>query len=538
MIPRTAYHSGGRFVSLFARVPIERLQARAEASSGQDLKRALGRIDLVLLGIGAVIGAGIFVLSGQIAGANTGPAIVLSMLLAGIVSALAGLCYAEFASAVPIAGSAYTYAYATLGELIAWVIGWDLVLEYALGSATVAVGWSGHLTSLLRDIGLPFPAALSAAPGTLVPIAATAAGSMAAPAGAAAGAVASAGTVTAVLNLPAVLLVMVVTVLLILGVRESARTNAVMVGIKVTVVVLVVIGGVWFIVPRYWVPFVPPNTGTYGEYGVSGVLRGAAIIFFAYIGFDAVSTAAQEAKEPQRDMPVGILGSLAVCTLLYMIVAAVMVGLVPYESLKNSAAPMIVALDAALGRSTTAAAIGWLRVLRGLVEIGALAGMTSVVMVQMMAQSRIFYAMANDGLLPAWAKRTHPRWRTPHLATLVTGAGVAVAAGLTPIAVLDQLVSIGTLFAFMIVSIGVIVLRRTAPDLPRSFRVPLMPWTPVLAVAVCLLLMYSLPSSTWIRLFIWMGIGFVIYFTYGYRHSALRQVAEGEAQPGAVIAER
>ncbi len=521
-------------MSLFARVPIERLRARAEAHSSHDLKRALGRTDLVLLGIGAVIGAGIFVLSGQISGANTGPAIVLSMLLAGIVSALAGLCYAEFASAVPIAGSAYTYAYATLGELIAWVIGWDLVLEYALGSATVAVCWSGHLTSLLRDIGMPFPAALSAAPGTLVPIAQP--GGAAAAAGAMAAAVPGAGTVTAVLNLPAVLLVVVVTALLIIGVRESARTNAVMVAIKVTVVVLVVVGGIWFIMPHYWTPFIPPNTGTYGEYGFSGVLRGSAIIFFAYIGFDAVSTAAQEARNPQRDMPVGILGSLAVCTLLYMIVAGVMVGLVPYESLRNSAAPMIVALDAALGRSTTQAAIWWLRVMKGLVEVGALAGMTSVVMVQMMAQSRIFYAMANDGLLPPWAKRTHARWRTPHIATIVTGLGVGLAAGLTPITVLDKLVSIGTLFAFAIVSIGVIVLRRTSPDLPRSFRVPFMPFTPILAVAVCLLLMYSLPGDTWVRLFVWMGIGFVIYFTYGYRHSAMRQSsADGAAGAGAVV---
>jgi APA family basic amino acid/polyamine antiporter len=512
-------------VSLFARVPIEQLQARAEAAGKHDLKRALGRVDLVLLGIGAVIGAGIFVLSGQIAGAHTGPAIILSMGLAGLVSALAGLCYAEFASSVPIAGSAYTYAYATLGELIAWVIGWDLALEYALGSATVAVGWSGHLTHLLRDIGMPFPAALSAAPGTLVSL--SGGGVMAAP---------GPDTVTAILNLPAVLLVLIVTALLIVGVRESATTNAVMVGIKVTVVVLVVVGGIWFIVPKNFTPFIPPNTGTFGEYGVSGIFRGAAIIFFAYIGFDAVSTAAQEARNPQRDMPVGILGSLGVCTLLYMIVAGVMVGLVPYESLKNSAAPMIVALDAALGRTAMDAAASWLRVLKGLVEIGALAGMTSVVMVQMMAQSRIFYAMANDGLLPPWAKATHPRWRTPHIATVVTGLGVGVAAGLTPISVLDQLVSIGTLFAFIIVSIGVIVLRRTSPDLPRAFRVPLMPWTPILAVVVCLALMGSLPYSTWERLIIWMAIGLLIYGTYGYRHSVLRRDLARGVTPSAVPA--
>jgi APA family basic amino acid/polyamine antiporter len=328
--------------------------------------------------------------------------------------------------------------------------------------------------------------------------------------------------VTAILNLPAVLLVLIVTVLLIVGVRESATTNAIMVAIKVTVVILVVVGGVWFIVPRNFTPFIPPNSGTFGEYGVSGIFRGAAIIFFAYIGFDAVSTAAQEARDPQRDMPIGILGSLAICTLLYMVVAAVMVGLVPYQELRMSAAPMIVALDAALGRATVDAAIWWLRAMKGLVEIGALAGMTSVVMVQMMAQSRILYAMANDGLLPPWARLTHPRWRTPHVATVVTGLGVGIAAGLTPISVLGQLVSIGTLFAFIIVSIGVIVLRRTSPDLPRPFRVPLMPWTPILSVVVCLALMASLPLSTWERLFVWMAIGMVIYAAYGYRHSVLR----------------
>jgi APA family basic amino acid/polyamine antiporter len=296
-------------------------------------------------------------------------------------------------------------------------------------------------------------------------------------------------------------------------------------------VILVVVGGIWFVVPQNFTPFIPENSGTFGEYGISGIFRGAAIIFFAYIGFDAVSTAAQEARDPQRDMPVGILGSLAICTLLYMIVAAVMVGLVPYQALRNSAAPMIVALDAALGRATVDAAIWWLRAIKGLVEIGALAGMTSVVMVQMMAQSRILYAMANDGLLPAWAKLTHPRWRTPHLATVVTGLGVGMAAGLTPITVLDQLVSIGTLFAFIIVSIGVIVLRRTSPDLPRPFRVPLMPWLPILSVVVCLMLMGSLPRATWERLFIWMGIGMVIYATYGYRHSVLRRSATPSSTP-------
>jgi APA family basic amino acid/polyamine antiporter len=502
-------------MSLFVTTSLARLQQRAGLSDGPapngqgqpgepGLRRVLSRADLVLIGIGGVIGAGIFVLTGQAAGAHAGPAIVLSMLLAGVVSALAGLCYAELASSVPVAGSAYTYAYVTLGELVAWIIGWDLVLEYALSAATVAVSWSGHLTSFLRDIGLPFPAALSGAPGTLVPVA-------------------GGDPVTAVLNLPAVLLVLAVTVLLIVGVKESTTMNAVMVAIKVTVITLVVVGGVWFVLPENLTPFLPPNTGTFGEYGWSGVMRGAAVIFFAYIGFDAVSVSAQEARNPQRDMPVGILGSLAICTLLYMLVSGVMVGLADYTVLKGSPAPMVVALDAAIARHGGAAT--WLTALKWLVEIGALAGLTSVVTINLMAQPRIFYAMAADGLLPRWAGHLHPRWKTPHVGTIVTGLAVAVAAGLTPVDVLGHLVSIGTLFAFAVVSIGVLVLRRTSPDLPRPFRVPFVPALPIASVVVCLALMASLPWETWERLFIWLAIGLVIYAVYGYRHSVARREA-------------
>jgi APA family basic amino acid/polyamine antiporter len=491
-------------MSFLIKTSISSLQARADLSGHHTLRRVLGRADLVLIGIGGVIGAGIFVLTGQTAGSNAGPAIVLSMLLAGIASALAGLCYAEFASAVPVAGSAYTYAYATLGEIVAWIIGWDLVLEYALSAATVAVSWSGHLMSFFHDVGIPFPAALSAAPGTLVPVA-------------------GGEPVTAVLNLPAVLLIVVVTALLITGVRQSASMNALMVAIKVSVIVLIVAGGVWFIRPEHYTPFLPPNTGTFGEFGPSGVFRGAAVIFFAYIGFDAVSVSAQEAKNPQRDMPVGILGSLAICTLLYMLVSAVMVGLAPYTSLRGSPAPMIVALDAALQRA--GGVNWWLSTLKGLVEIGALAGLTSVVTINLMAQPRVFYAMATDGLLPAWFRRLHPRWQTPHVSTLVTAVGVAVAAGLTPVDVLGHLVSIGTLFAFVVVSIGVLVLRRTSPDLPRPFRVPLVPYLPIAAVVVCVALMASLPWATWERLFVWMALGMLVYAGYGYRHSVLRKNA-------------
>jgi APA family basic amino acid/polyamine antiporter len=491
-------------VSLFVTKAIEDIAPGQHGPGGDALRRVLGRRDLVALGVGAVIGAGIFVLTGQVAAANAGPAIVLSMLLAGLVSALAGLCYAEFASAVPVSGSAYTYAYATLGELIAWAIGWDLVLEYALGAATVAVSWSGNLTSFMEHFHVQFPAALSAAPGTIVTVA-------------------GGPPVTAVFNLPAVLITIAVTALLVVGVRESATMNMVMVAVKVGVIFAVVGGGILFVRGAYWHPFVPANTGTFGEFGWSGVLRGAAVIFFAFIGFDAVSTTAQEARNPQKDMAVGILGSLAVCTLLYMIVSGVMVGLVPYREMLGSPAPMVVALQAAGARAPDPGSQALLSVLRVFVEVGTLAGLTSVMLVMMLAQPRIFHAMALDGLLPAWAARIHPRWRTPHVTTIVTGVAVALAAGFTGIATLGQLVSIGTLFAFVIVSIGVLVLRARRPDLQRPFRVPFVPALPVLSVLVCLLLMASLPRATWERLLIWMAIGLAIYALYGRSHSRLQQ---------------
>jgi basic amino acid/polyamine antiporter, APA family len=490
-------------MSLFATKTIERLVAEASQPSDRGLRRVLGRRDLVGLGVGAVIGAGIFVLTGQAAAAYAGPAIVLSMAIAGLVSALAGLCYAEFASTVPVSGSAYTYAYATLGEIVAWMIGWDLVLEYALGAATVAVSWSGHLSSFLGQLGLQFPAALSAAPGTTVTLA-------------------NGTAVTAVFNLPAVLITIVVTALLLVGVRESTTMNTVMVTIKVGVILIVIAGGIWFVQPSHWHPFVPPNTGHFGEYGWSGILRGAAVIFFAFIGFDAVSTTAQEARAPQRDMPIGILGSLAICTLLYMLVSGVMVGLVPYRQMLGSPAPMIVALDAAGAQAPTGALHALVGVLKLLVEIGALAGLTSVMLVMMLAQPRIFHAMALDGLLPAWAARIHPRWRTPHVTTVVTGALVAVASGFTGVATLGQLVSIGTLFAFVVVSIGVLFLRARRPEIERPFRVPFVPLLPLLSILVCLVLMASLPQATWERLAIWMTLGLLIYATYGYRSSRLR----------------
>jgi basic amino acid/polyamine antiporter, APA family len=489
-------------MSIFATKPIEHIQSEQLGAHGSGLPRVLGPSQLIMLGVGAIIGTGIFVLTGQAAAANAGPAIVLSMVLAGLTSVLAALCYSEFAASVPVAGSAYTYAYATLGEFVAWVIGWDLILEYALGAATVAVGWSGNLVTLLGQLGLSFPAALSAAPGTVVQVA-------------------GGDPVTAVFNLPAVFVTVAVTALLIFGVSESATVNSVIVVIKVAVVLIVIGAGAFFIDPANWHPFIPENTGRFGEYGWSGVLRGAGVIFFAYIGFDAVSTSAQEAKNPQRDMPRGILGSLAVCTVLYVLVSAVMVGLVPYKAMLNQAAPLVVAIGAAAGRAAGTPWEGPMAVVQILVTVGALAGLSSVMVVMMLAQPRIFMSMSKDGLLPAWAGRLHPRFRTPHISTMVTGAVVALAAGLTPIGTLGTLVSIGTLMAFVIVSLGIIVLRRTRPDLPRPFRMPLVPLLPILSALVSFLLMLSLPWSTWERLILWMAIGIAVYFGYGHRHSRL-----------------
>ena len=500
-------------MSIFATKRIE--QIREEQLGGGEgaggLQRVLGPGQLVLLGVGAIIGTGIFVLTGQAAAANAGPAIVLSMVIAGLVSVLAALCYSEFAASVPVAGSAYTYAYATLGEFVAWVIGWDLILEYALGAATVAVGWSGNFVTFLGQIGITFPAVISAAPGTMVPVA-------------------GGDPVMALFNLPAVFVTVAVTALLIFGVSESASVNSVIVVIKVAVVLIVIGAGAMFMDAGNWRPFIPENTGTFGEYGWSGILRGAGVIFFAYIGFDAVSTSAQEARNPQRDMPRGILGSLAVCTVLYVLVSGVMVGLVPYKAMLNQPAPLVVAIQAAADK---AAGTPWqnpMAIVKVLVTVGALMGLSSVMVVMMLAQPRIFLAMAKDGLLPAWAGRIHPRFHTPHISTMVTGVVVALASGLTPIGTLGSLVSIGTLMAFVIVSLGIIVLRRTRPDLPRPFRMPWVPALPLLSAAVSLVLMAGLPRATWERLIIWMAIGIVLYFGYGYRRSLLRMANERAGQ--------
>ncbi len=469
---------------------------RSGEADGHQLAKTLGPFSLVSLGIGAIVGAGIFVLTGTAAARYAGPAIMLSFVLAGIVCGFVGLCYAELAAMLPVSGSTYTYTYATLGEIFAWMIGWDLILEYAMGAATVAVGWSAYAVSILRDAGIPIPPTLAAAPGTTVTLA-------------------TGATATGIVNLPAALIVAALTALLALGTQQSARLNNVMVAVKLAVVVAFIGIGAFHVRQVHWRPFIPANAGSFGHFGLSGILRGAAVVFFAFLGFDAVSTAAQEARAPQRDMPFGILGSLVLCTLLYVAVSAVLTGLVPYGQL-DVAAPIAKGVDA-IG-------LAWLAIP---VKLGALAGLTTVVLVLLYAQSRIFFTMSEDGLLPSMFSRVSPRTRTPYASHFLIGAIVAIVAALTPIGVLGELVSIGTLFAFILVCGAVLYLRRSDPALPRPFRVPGVPVVPACGILFCLLLTAGLPLVTWLRLLIWLVIGLVIYTLYGRRHSALRRPASG-----------
>ena len=496
-------------MSLWATKSVAVLRAEASEVGAHSLKRSLGPLNLTTLGIGAIVGAGIFVLTGQAAALHAGPAVPISMILVGIACAFAGLCYAEMASAVPVAGSAYTYSYATMGELVAWIIGWDLVLEYAAGAATVGVGWSGHLVSLLSQIGIVLPETLTRAPTAWC----TGANVQAAVAGCSHAGLNLTG---AIINAPAVFVVALMSTILVIGIKESATVNNFIVIFKVAIILLIVFVGLGHINPANWKPFIPANTGEWGTFGPSGVLRGAGLVFFAYIGFDAVSTAAQEARNPQRDMPIGILGSLAICTVLYVVVAAVLTGMVPYTEL-NLPAPMAYAMER-IGAPT------WVRLM---VDVGAVLGLGSVILVMLLGQSRVFYSMSRDGLLGKWAGSVHPKFRTPYLSTIFTGIAVGLATGILPLQLLGQLVNIGTLLAFVLVCVGVLILRKTRPDLVRPFRTPWVPFVPIMGILCCAGLMLTLPMDTWLRLLVWLLIGFVIYFSYGRKHSRLQQQLRG-----------
>jgi basic amino acid/polyamine antiporter, APA family len=519
--------------NLFARKSVEALQKEAEAVHEHGLNRTLDAVSLTMLGVGGVIGSGIFIMTGQEAARHAGPAVVLSFAIAAVPCLFAGLCYAEMASSVPISGSAYTYAYATMGEFVAWLIGWDLILEYAVSAVVVAIGWSGYTVSLLHNVGIDVPPRYTAAPGTvMVNLSADAAHALflepgwielsdeikddldakrihwkALP------------SETALVNIPAMLVVTATSLLLVVGIKEAAGFNTVIVAVKVGIVLAFIAAGIAFVRRANLVPFIPPNPGefasldqfvqSFGHFGWTGVFRAAGVVFFAYIGFDSVSTTAQEARNPQRDMPIGIIGTLVICTILYMAVAFVLTGIVPYRGL-DVPDPIAVGVDRIGFR--------WLAIA---VKVGAILGLSSVILVSLLGQPRIFYSMAKDGLLPAFAAQIHPRFRTPHITTLLTGALATVAAGVIPMHVVGELVSIGTLFAFAVVSAGVLVLRVKEPGLHRAFRTPVVWLTAPLGVVTCVLLMATLPYDTWLRLVIWMGIGLTVYLGYGMRHSTL-----------------
>jgi len=511
---------------LMAKKPLNIIMQEAQEGGEHSLRRALGPTNLISLGIGAIIGTGIFVLTGTASAMHAGPAIILSFCLAALACVFAGLCYAEFASMIPVAGSAYTYGYATLGEFVAWIIGWDLILEYALGAATVASGWSGYVLSLLGDLGIRVSPTLAGAPGTkfvfyhdhwerLAGIAKKLAIEHIDPA--------TLPSTTSSFNLFGFLGIALVTVILVIGIKESANFNSFIVIIKICVLLIfLALGGAyvlkhWGEAVANWTPFLPPNAGHYGEYGISGIATAAGIIFFAYIGFDAVSTAAQEAKNPARDMPIGILGSLAICTVLYILVAVVLTGLVKYTNI-DVPDPIAIGIDVT--------GVRWGSMV---VKLGAICGLSSTMVVMLLGQSRVFFSMSKDGLLPGWASKVHPRFRTPYLSTIFVGICVALAGALTPIDVLGEMVSIGTLMAFIIVCAGVWVLRARGTEVKRAFVTPWVPFTPIMGIVISAYMMYSLKTATWIRLVVWLVIGLIIYFAYSRKNSKVQQGHPEEA---------
>lgn len=472
----------------FSKKPLSVLFAEADEVGEHTLKRTLGPVQLVMLGIGAIIGAGLFSITGGAAGHNAGPAVTISFVIAAIACGFAGLCYAEFASMIPVAGSAYTYSYATMGRFIAWIIGWDLVLEYAVGAATVSISWSRYLVKFLEHYNIVLAPQMTMSPWDTVTM--------------------NGNVIHGIMNLPAVFIVVLMSMLLIRGTQESSKVNAIIVALKVTVVLVFILLGWQYINVANYTPYIPQNTGNFGEFGWSGIVRAAGIIFFAYIGFDAVSTAAQEAKNPKKDMPIGIMLSLAICTVLYILFAHVMTGLANYKEFQgvDGIAPVAVAIEHT--------PFEWLK---QAIILAILAGYSSVIMVMLLGQSRVFYSMSKDGLLPPLFSKVHKKFKTPYKSNLLFCVLVSLFAAFIPARVVGEMTSIGTLFAFILVCIGIIVLRKSQPDAPRSFRTPMVPLVPILGILFCLFMMVSLPGDTWLRLVAWMALGMIIYFVYGHK---------------------